>query len=379
MKPAIGEGEPVARKLVLTPTSLRRRSKREAIKKQLVRWIAEQGLEPGARMKSQNELAAHFNVTAVTVFKALRELAERGVVYRRFGSGTYVGPPPDDTRRKSLCWVLPGEHLESPDYNPIWWPYIQQWYREFLGAAGDQWSFVTRSVRPQAVPGEVATELAGYDVVFFHHSKEPQELFRYLVANEIVPVVAFGLPVGDVPCLTIDHDIGAGMDMAVEHLAKLGHRRIALMVTAKPWSKPWTAGFRTALQEHNLAGDQELIVRVGIPQDAAANGADWLIKNNFPCTAMICDSDLHGAGLVDALRQRGVDVPSQISVMGYDGLDYALQHPPFLTSLQVPYRKMIQAGLEQVVKAPCRPTPKKHLALVGTIFPGTTCAPPPPL
>ena len=98
---------------------LRRATKRQAIKDYVIDWIRDHDLKFGDAIQSQNVLAEYFNVTAVTVHKALTELVSEGTIHRRQGSGTFVGP---DNGVFSLALraegvnVLEAVTLTNPDY-----------------------------------------------------------------------------------------------------------------------------------------------------------------------------------------------------------------------------------------------------------------------
>ena len=351
---------------------IKRNTKRQRIKDQIREWIASQGLRPGDRIQSQNELAEHFEVTAVTVHKAMTELAADGVLYRRTGSGTFVGPAPGSMGVRSVCLVLPGEHLEDPARNPVYWPYIQSLYRCFIGGIGDRRIFSTRAVAQGTPPAEAARDLAVHDVVFFHHIKEPRNLLLHLIREGKVPVVAFGLPQPEVACLTVDHDMIAGTRLAISHLHTLGHRRIAMVASRERWADYWREGYRQGLDDCSLRYDSALDFRVAESQEGVAEAARALTADGLRCDAIYCERDMTGIWMVESLRKLGVRVPEDVSVMGYDGLDLATRHPPYLTSVEIPYQRMIRASLDIVEGLHCKVTPAQHLSFAGEILPGHT-------
>ncbi len=352
---------------------LRRPEKRTEVRQTLVRWITEQGLRPGERILGQSQLATLLGTTPVTVHKALTELAADGVVHRRDGVGTFVGPAPAAmVRTRTICLVLPGEHLDDPQYNPYYWPYVQSLYRAFLDVVGDRWTFSTRVVSPATDPRNAARHLRGLAGVFFHHTKEPVALWRYLVRERIVPTVAFGLPRLDVPCLTVDHDATGGTRKGVSHLLELGYRRIALVCSRHAWGDYWRDGYRLALREYSLRGDSRRIVRIDDPREGGAEAVAELARRGVTYDAVFADTDLHGLRVVEALRAAGRRVPQDVGVMGLDGLDLAVHHPPHLTSLAIPYRQMIAYALAELERGAGAPTPDHHERFIGEVIAGRT-------
>ncbi len=353
---------------------LRRGSKRQRIKDSIVKWIRDQKLNPGDPILSQNQLAKRFKVTAVTVHKALTELVDDGVVHRKQGSGTFVGPDPDKCATRSVCLILQGEHLDQPEYNPLYWPYVQRLYRAFMDALGHNWTFTTRGIQPETPPAEAASELQQHAIAFFFHSRQPRPLIDYLVGRKVMPVALFGLPEKGLDCLTIDHDMVTGTRKAVRHLKELGYRRIAFVGSRYEWGAGWVKGFRQGLQENKLDLNEKLILQSDEGREAAAQTvAAVLEQGDRQFDVILTDCDMRALGAIDALRAAGLRVPADVGVMGYDGLDLATHHPPYLTSVKIPYKQMIQAALDELIRNGGQPFKKKHLAFVGEITPGRTC------
>lgn len=354
---------------------LRQPTKRQSIKETVKRWIADQKLAPGDRIRSQNELARMLGTTPVTVFKALTELADEGVVHRVNGKGTFVGPAADGSARvhtREICLVLPGPGLDRPESNPVYWPYIQTMLHAFTRAAADRWVFSVRAVRPETDPHAVAGQFRRYGAVFFHHTKEPAGLLRHLIRERTAPVVAFGQPRSEFPCLTVEHDRVEGGRRGVEHLVALGHRHIAFLGSPEYWGEMSLEGYLKALTDAGRAPDNRLIVRCGERHEDAVEGIRRLVKRGRPFDALFVDSDIRALGAVEGLRQAGVAVPEAISVMGYDGLEYANRQPPYLTTVDIPLVRMIEAALAEVERNGWGPTPPQFLSLVGDILPGRT-------
>ena len=361
----------------MNATSLRRPSKRQQVKDAIVQLIGRQKLAAGDQILGQNELAKRLRVTAVTIHKALSELAADGVLHRVNGKGTFVGRGPQPAGVRTVCLVLPGEHLDQPEYNPVYWPHVQRVYRAFLGAVRDEWDFTTRAVTPDVVPAKGAADLARYDVVFFHHTKQPRTLLDLLLREGRTSVVAMGLPEPGLPCLTVDHDMVAGMARAVTYLARLGHRRLAFVGSQERWADLWVDGFRRGLKEAKLPFLARHFVRVGDGVGEGRRAAALLLDAGREFDAVVVDGDLRAVEIIDGLDAAGVRVPEDVGVIGYEGLDHCTRHAPFLTTVEIPYEAMIRAALAEVGPALGQPSSVKHLSLAGDILPGRTVRPRP--
>jgi LacI family transcriptional regulator len=134
----------------------------------------------------------------------------------------------------------------------------------------------------------------------------------------------------------------AGGFAATAHLTGLGHRRIGF-INGEPWmdaSIDRLKGYRQALATADIASDERLL-RNGdwLPLTGYQHALDLLAMENPP-TAILCGNDLMAIGVLEAVREVGLKVPNDISVMGYDDQELArYTHPP-LSTLVLPNYEM---------------------------------------
>ena len=136
--------------------------------------------------------------------------------------------------------------------------------------------------------------------------------------------------------------------LAVEHLAGMGHRDIALL-TYEPFNRTILQkeeGFAAAMERRNLkpriirSGDAANAMRAGM--DAAEN----LLESGHLPTALWCASDYMAIGAMNALRLRGLSVPGDVSVMGHDDLYFGLYPDIGLTTFHTPMAEIGRAAVE---------------------------------
>lgn len=352
--------------------SLRNPGIRATIKAAILKWIADQKLVNGDRIHGQIELAHRFGVTQVTMFRALRELTWEGKVHRKNGKGTFVGPDLTNEAHRAMCLVLPGEGLDKPEYNPQFWPEIQTLVHIFTKMSGGRWSFTPKPVALDCDVKQIAKDLIKFDAVFFHHSKEPAELLRYLTTKTKIPVIAFGQPVNAFPCLTVDYSRESATCLGVSHLLKLGYRHIVMIDSRKYFRNMNWDGYRQALEDFGVPFDKDLIIQSDFTQDGASHAIADLLKKGVKFDAVFAVSDMLALSILDVLRRSGKSVPEQIGVMGFDGIDYACHLPPFLTSVEIPRADMIYAVLNRLDANPGNPTNFEYLDFPCRILPGKT-------
>jgi len=165
------------------------------------------------------------------------------------------------------------------------------------------------------------------------------------VARDI-PMVLINRRCGDLPTVAIDNV--EGIRLAMVHLRALGHRRIAWVggpVTS--WSNTERlSALESVAAEHP---DIELVNLGSFPPYVSGGiaAADLVIASG--ATAVLAYNDLLAFGLLDLLRQRGVAVPGDISVVGVDNIPMSSLTSPSLTSVGIPLVKCGRASVDMLV------------------------------
>jgi LacI family transcriptional regulator len=130
--------------------------------------------------------------------------------------------------------------------------------------------------------------------------------------------------------------------LAARHLIELGHRRIAIISGPEDvlCSQARAAGFRFAHDEAGIALDPDLVRYGNFSATAGyAHGTELLGADDRP-TAVFAGSDTQAIGVLRAARRLGLDVPQDLSVIGYDNLPVAAWVIPALTTINQPLRDM---------------------------------------
>ncbi len=141
----------------------------------------------------------------------------------------------------------------------------------------------------------------------------------------------------DVSTVTVDDAIG--MRLLIRHLVSLGHRRIAHIAGPQHYStgKNRYEGFQRALKEHGIEPKPELTVHCETYSDLEGKrAANVLLDRNPTITAIVAANDIIAIGCYDALDERGIDCPRQISVTGYNDIRFADKLRPALTTVRIP-------------------------------------------
>jgi DNA-binding LacI/PurR family transcriptional regulator len=183
--------------------------------------------------------------------------------------------------------------------------------------------------------------------------------------NLSVPVVTVSghNDVKGVTNIVLNHDRAA--ELALKHLVHLGHRKIAFLKgqefssdTEVRWASIAKAAHALAIpiaakRVVQLEGDSPL-PKVG------QRAAERLLENGREFTALFTFNDISAFGAIRALREAGVRVPEDVSVVGFDDIQNAAYQNPGLTTVRQPLREMGRAAAEILLRRIHRPGSELH-------------------
>ncbi|WP_084265094.1 LacI family DNA-binding transcriptional regulator [Actinomadura macra] len=183
-------------------------------------------------------------------------------------------------------------------------------------------------------------------------------------------------PSGTVP--TVGFGVADGMRAIVAHLAGLGHHRIGHVAAAVD---QWTFRARAhalATEVGALPGGALSRTTSAIEVTSAKAAATRLLTRPDPPTALVCDDDLIAAGAYKAARTLGLDVPSDVSVTGFDDVLLATALEPELTTVALPAEEMGAQGMQTLLELlDGRRPPRRVLPGVLKVRGSTAPSPPP--
>lgn len=174
-----------------------------------------------------------------------------------------------------------------------------------------------------------------------------------------VPILIVGRDLAERGISSILVDNEAGGALAMRHLLKLGHRRIAVIRGPQEMcdSEPRWAGIQNVAREAGLELDPKLVMELPGLADPASGFegglrcAQEMLRRRRPFSAVLAFDDLTALGVVRGLTQAGVRVPQDCSVMGFDDVLPAEVATPAMTTIRQPLREMGLEAAERVLRA----------------------------
>ena len=177
----------------------------------------------------------------------------------------------------------------------------------------------------------------------------------------LAEIVASGMPVvlinrttddGLAPSVIVDDHSGIGQ--AVRHLVRLGHRKIAHVGGTQTVSTGLGRyhSFVSWMQTEGLEVDPRLVVfATWFQEEQGADAFSELFSKGADFTAVVCGNDLIALGGYDVLRERGLKVPDDISIVGYNDMPYNDKFSPPLTSVRLPHYHIGSKAADILIEA----------------------------
>jgi LacI family transcriptional regulator len=245
---------------------------------------------------------------------------------------------------------------------------------------------------------------SGYDMIYLSMmSDDPSYSFtKHCLSRNVDGIVSFGLSKdlpslndlisSNIPTMHVDTDLLGrrsgyitsdnrnGAAIAMQHLAQLGHRKIAYITGNLNYiaGKERFEGYRQGLQVHRLPYISSYVEYGHFASELSYNAMKRLLEQDDPPTAVVCASDLMAIAAIHAALDSGVRVPEQLSVIGFDNTNVAGLIRPGLTTVNQNVPAIGRKAVEQVIAMIQDPdyAPPVMIEPVDLVVRGTTGPPP---
>ena len=158
--------------------------------------------------------------------------------------------------------------------------------------------------------------------------------YRFVVVDPLQPLNE------NIPAVSCAHSAGA--DAAIKHLLELGHRRIAAITGPRGWvaTEDRLRGYNAALAAAGILPDPALVQETNFEIEQGRRAARHLLDLHDRPTAIFAFNDNVAIGVLQAARERGIRVPEELSVVGFDDVEAAEIVTPPLTTVRQPLAEM---------------------------------------
>lgn len=302
------------------------------------------------RLPSMDDFSKQYSMNRITVKRALSELRAEGLIYSIPAQGTYVakqGPsilPQTQNGRKTIGLVLSGIHPHAyGSYHVDIVTGIQEalsnleWYLMLVTLSEPSDDRAYEHVMQIQLDGAI------YLGVF-----EPS-LLRRLVKNG-PPSVLVDQKMRGLKSDVINVDNYGGAYEAVSYLISLGHKSLACITGFDGHiSEERKAGVLEAWAEHGLPSSSLLWLEGNYQRESGRDAAEKILKRKNRPTAIFCFNDEMAAGVLQTLlASDSIRVPDDISVMGFDNINWAVATYPQLSTVNVERFAMGHLAVERL-------------------------------
>jgi len=202
------------------------------------------------------------------------------------------------------------------------------------------------------------------------------------LASHNVPLVLAEFHLEDPKTSTILMDYTTGIRAAVNHLAHLGHSKIAFLAGPHKLHSAITRenDFRAAMEAAGLSIQKKWVIECDHTLKGGVAGFGKLQSLPFQPTAILCSNDMTAIGVLRAAYMKGLRVPDDLSVIGLDDIDFAEFTLPPLTTIRLSRTDLARAAFEalrQQAEDPNNPKiQREFLVSTSLVVRASTAAPP---
>ena len=316
----------------------------EQLKDLIKKKIMESEYLPDQPIPSALEFCERFDISKITVRQALSDLAKEGLLYGITGKGTFVTQAKREKGINLLKVLVPLPFTEKPG-----------WFLEEL---------------MEGMKKSVEDNSKGYQLVFdfvgkkLDSDEEPQEppyikglilliaqegekhLLRY--ADSKIPAVVADYFAQGKTCIKVDNI--AGGFKATAHLIKLGYKRIGhLRVSTSFDGSERFEGYKRALQKYKLPLEKRLVRESPIGKESACLATKRLLCSSPLPSAIFAPGYSMALGAMEAIREKGLKIPEDIALVGFDDLQINSAPEPALTTVKQPIFEMGHKAIKMLL------------------------------
>lgn len=325
----------------------------QQVRKSIEERVKSGRLKPGDMIESEKALCKMYNVSQITIRKAISDLVNMGILYRVPGKGTFLASLSEKSKvpfllkTNNIGFVIRREHHPAFS-NPFY-------------------SFVFRGVESEA-------RAHGYNLFYQlldQNMVEDISSFKLVSENKVDGLLLVGeiphnfiMAIRDkgIPLVLVDHYINdSGLDSVVtenekgayqivKYLIDLGHRKIGFWGASLDHGTFMERfrGYKKALADYDIKFSEDLVETVLLIENDII--VDKMFKSGNMPTAVFACNDLVAIKVMSALQDQGLKVPDDISIAGFDDIELSSQIRPPLTTVRVQREQMGVLAVKKLIK-----------------------------
>lgn len=309
---------------------------------------------PGRRFFSESEIIDKYNVSRITVRQALAMLVNEELVSREPGRGTFVTKRSSAASRKNigfLTFKLPSPLTHNPFYSAVF-----EGVESEARKVGFHLLFkaLEEKERPKMVLQDIMgkNQVAGLIIVVDQASKYFDTVYEQI--DVPVVLIDYHRKGRKMNCVITDN-VGGAVE-ATNYLMKMGHRKIGFLSDSIEGHLSFQErfeGYKRALKKNNIPYDKRL---TAIGEKEEIETGYKAVRNLFSgqgsllATAVFCANDSVAFGAMRFIQERGLKIPEDVSIVGFDDLEMCKYVNPLLTTVRVSKEEMGKNAVKLLIE-----------------------------
>lgn len=318
----------------------------------LIKKIENKEIVIGDKLPTEQELMKDFNVSRITAKKALEELKNMGLIYRKKGHGSFLSSTIDKEfiKQKVVSMIIPYENSTGR-------------FIDYIRGAGDYLYKKGYFLSVNCTDGDEFKEreyLINFSksqvkgIIYYPTNRTKSFDILYLLSENKYPIAVIDKYFESLPISYSVSDNFAGGFEACMHLIKLGHRKIAFISSVDIGSisslRDRFLGYCKALKDNNIEIHDDFIVNEfsNNKTDNLNSICKKLLKKG--ATAIISENDYVALDIMKNLVLEGLKIPNDISLVGFDNIPILQQMDISLTTIEQNFYEIGRKAAEIVIE-----------------------------
>ncbi|MFS0561569.1 LacI family DNA-binding transcriptional regulator [Terribacillus sp. 179-K 1B1 HS] len=190
-----------------------------------------------------------------------------------------------------------------------------------------------------------------FDGIILMSQSDKDNAFIYNIMQKDIPLVVLNRQVDDEAVMNIISNDKEGSYSAGKYFIDSGHRRLAIIegIHGFKSTQQRRDGFLQALIDHAVPIHQEYLVQGNYEMQSGYEAMHKLLDLPEPPTGVFCSNDDMAIGAMNAVFERNLQVPTDVSIIGFDDMESAKYTNPSLTTVKRPIERISMAGMEAIL------------------------------
>ena len=291
-------------------------------------------------LASERELQRQLGVSRTTVRKALNELVQEKRIVAEHGRGyrvIYAG------KGRSLSGKIGFAMINSDDV------FVNSVFRTMIDEVfSKKFEPVVTNIdlRYESPAEKISKLLAFTDGIIINSNIIRDGKDDFLPEGELYRCVALPYPGRKIPLCSIMADMHSGAIMLTRHLLRQGHRKIAVL----SGDTDRVGGFREAMAENGISINEDIVCMCNGYRHSGFEQMGMLLERSQDFTAVVCQNDAAALGAMEQCFLKGIKVPDEISIVGFDNIKDSERFPVPLTTAGIDLKIMCRKALNLLLE-----------------------------